>query len=50
MADLIVHVPDLPDRRIPLVAEVNVGKAGFLKRVTMAGWALYGRYIGSPAS
>ena len=48
--DLIVHVPDLPDRRIPLVAEVNVGKAGFLKRVTMAGWALYGRYIGSPAS
>ena len=50
VADLIVHVPDLPDRRIPLVAEVNVGKAGFLKRVTMAGWALYGRYIGSPAS
>jgi D-alanyl-D-alanine carboxypeptidase (penicillin-binding protein 5/6) len=50
VAELIVHVPDLPDRRIPLVAEADVGKAGFIKRLTIAGWALYGRYIGSPAS
>lgn len=50
VAELIVHVPDLPDRRIPLVAEVDVGTAGFFKRVTAAGWALYGRYVGSPAS
>jgi D-alanyl-D-alanine carboxypeptidase (penicillin-binding protein 5/6) len=50
VAELIVHVPDLPDRRIPLVAETDVGTAGFLKRLTTAGWALYGRYIGSPAS
>jgi D-alanyl-D-alanine carboxypeptidase (penicillin-binding protein 5/6) len=50
VAELIVHVPDLPDRRIPLVAETDVGKAGFLRRVTTAGWSLYGRYLGSPAS
>jgi D-alanyl-D-alanine carboxypeptidase (penicillin-binding protein 5/6) len=50
VAELIVHVPDLPDRRFPLVAETDVGKAGFFKRVTTAGWSLYGRYIGSPAS
>jgi D-alanyl-D-alanine carboxypeptidase (penicillin-binding protein 5/6) len=50
VAELIIHVPDLPDRRVPLVAETDVGKAGFLRRVTTAGWSLYGRYIGSPAS
>jgi D-alanyl-D-alanine carboxypeptidase (penicillin-binding protein 5/6) len=50
VAELIVHVPDLPDRRFPLVAETDVGKAGFLKRLTTAGSALYGRYVGSPAS
>jgi len=50
VAELIVHVPDLPDRRIPLVAETDVGKAGFLRHVATAGWSLYGRYIGSPAS
>ncbi len=50
VAELIVHVPDLPDHRIPLVTETAVGTAGFLKRLTTAGWSLYGRYIGSPAS
>jgi serine-type D-Ala-D-Ala carboxypeptidase (penicillin-binding protein 5/6) len=50
VAELIVHAPDLPDRRFALVAETDVGKAGFLKRVLTAGRALYGQYIGSPAS
>jgi serine-type D-Ala-D-Ala carboxypeptidase (penicillin-binding protein 5/6) len=50
VAELIVHVPDLPDRRFPLVAEADVAKAGFFKRVTTAGWSLYERYVGSPAS
>jgi D-alanyl-D-alanine carboxypeptidase (penicillin-binding protein 5/6) len=50
VAELIIHAPDLPDRRIPLVAEADVGKAGFLKRLTTAGKVLYGQYIGSPAS
>jgi D-alanyl-D-alanine carboxypeptidase (penicillin-binding protein 5/6) len=50
VAELIVHVPDLPDRRFPLVAETDVGTAGFFKRVTTAGKQLYGQYVGSPAS
>ena len=50
VAELIINVPDLPDRRFPLVTETDVGKAGFVKRLTTAGWSLYGRYIGSPAS
>lgn len=50
VAELIVHSPGLPDRRVPLVAESDVGTAGFVKRLTAAAGALYGRYIGSPAS
>ncbi len=50
VAELVIHVPDLPDRRIPLVAEAEVGKAGFLRRLTAAANVLYGRYLGSPAS
>ncbi len=50
VAELIVHVPDLPDRRFPLVAEADIGKAGFLRRLTVAAQSLYGQYIGSPAS
>lgn len=50
VAELIIHVPDLPDRSVPLVAEADVGKAGFAKRLTTAAEALYARYVGSPAS
>ena len=50
VAELIVHAPDLPDRRVPLVAEADVGTAGFLKRVTTAGRVLYDQYLGAPAS
>ncbi|MFM7335882.1 MAG: D-alanyl-D-alanine carboxypeptidase family protein [Tabrizicola sp.] len=50
VAELIVHSPDLPDRRVPLVAEADVGKAGFVKRLTTAASALYDRYLGAPAS
>jgi serine-type D-Ala-D-Ala carboxypeptidase (penicillin-binding protein 5/6) len=50
VAELIIHAPDLPDRRVPLVAEADVGTAGFTKRLTTAAEALYGRYLGSPAS
>ncbi|MBN8631458.1 MAG: D-alanyl-D-alanine carboxypeptidase [Rhodobacterales bacterium] len=50
VAELIIHAPDLPDRRVPLVAEADVGTAGFLKRVTTAGTVLYQQYLGSPAS
>jgi D-alanyl-D-alanine carboxypeptidase (penicillin-binding protein 5/6) len=50
VAELIVHSPDLPDRRVPLVAESDVGKAGFVKRLTTAAGALYDRYLGAAAS
>ena len=50
VAELIIHVPDLPARSVPLVAEADVGKAGFGKRLTTAAEALYARYVGSPAS
>jgi serine-type D-Ala-D-Ala carboxypeptidase (penicillin-binding protein 5/6) len=50
VAELIVHVPDLPDRRFPLVAEADVGTAGFLRRITVAAEVLYNQYLGSPAS
>lgn len=51
VAELIIHVPDLPDHRIPLVAEGAVGTAGFVKRLTTAAGTLYGRYLGeAPAT
>lgn len=50
VAELIVHAPDLPDRRVPLVAEADVGQVGFVGRLTTAAWALYARYLGAPAS
>jgi serine-type D-Ala-D-Ala carboxypeptidase (penicillin-binding protein 5/6) len=43
IATLIIHVPDLPDARIPLVAEAAVTKGGFVNRVTTAARILYGR-------
>ena len=50
VAELVIHVPDLPDRRFPLVAEADIGTAGFTKRLTTAARALYAQYVGSPAS
>jgi D-alanyl-D-alanine carboxypeptidase (penicillin-binding protein 5/6) len=50
VAELIIQSPGLPDRRVPLVAESDVGSAGFVKRVTTAGKVLYDQYLGSPAS
>lgn len=50
VAELIVHSPVLPDRRVPLVAETDVGKAGFLDRLTTAAGWLYDRYLGAAAS
>ncbi len=43
IATLIVHVPDLPDAQVPLVAEAAVGKGGFLTRMTTAAGILFGR-------
>lgn len=40
VAKLLVHVPDLPDIEVPLVAEADVAKGGFLKRLTSAAQTL----------
>ena len=44
VAELIVHVPDLPDARIPLVTETAVDRAGFLGRLGTAANVLYSRF------
>jgi D-alanyl-D-alanine carboxypeptidase (penicillin-binding protein 5/6) len=49
VAELIIHVPDLPDHRVQLVAENSVGKAGFMGRLTTAARALYDTYLGDAA-
>lgn len=40
VATLVVHVPDLPDVIVPLVAETDIGKGGFFKRITSAAQSL----------
>ena len=51
VAELIVHVPDLPDARIPLVTEAAVDRAGFAGRLTTAAQVLYQRFLAkAPAS
>lgn len=51
VADLVIHIPDLPDARIPLVTEAEVGKAGFMTRLTTAASVLIQRYMDqAPAS
>jgi serine-type D-Ala-D-Ala carboxypeptidase (penicillin-binding protein 5/6) len=43
VAELVIRVPDLPETRVPLVAEADVGRGGFLTRVTTAGQTLLAR-------
>ncbi|MBU9699313.1 D-alanyl-D-alanine carboxypeptidase [Rhodobacteraceae bacterium HSP-20] len=47
LGELIVHVPDLPDARVPLVAEADVAAGGFTKRLTTAAQVLMRRYLDS---
>ena len=46
LADLIIRIPGLPDTRIDLVAEADVGPAGFMSRVMTAANQLRARYLG----
>ena len=50
LAELIVHVPDLPDARIPLVAEADVAAGGFTKRLMTAAEVLMQRYLDQSAA
>jgi len=49
VAEMIIHIPDLPDHRVQLVAESSVAKAGFLRRLTTTAGVLYNRYLGDAA-
>ena len=44
VAELVVHVPGLPDAHLPLVAEAAVGKGGFVTRLGTAVQVLRARY------
>ncbi len=44
VAELVLHIPGLPDARVPLVAEADVGKGGFMTRVMTAADVLMRRY------
>lgn len=46
LAELIVHLPDMPDAHVDLVAEADVAKAGFLARLMAAASQLRARYLG----
>ncbi|AXQ93376.1 D-alanyl-D-alanine carboxypeptidase [Cereibacter azotoformans] len=51
LAELVIHVPDLPDARVPLVAEGSVGSGGLQVRLMTAAKVLYRRFLEeAPAS
>lgn len=45
LADLIVRIPGLPDGHVDLVAETDIGPAGFMDRVLTAADHLRARYL-----
>lgn len=47
VGELLIHVPDLPDARVPLVVESDVAAGGFVKRVTTAAQKLIADYLGA---
>lgn len=46
LAELILQIPDMEEARIDLVAEADVGPAGFLDRLKAAALQLQSRYLG----
>lgn len=44
IAELVVHIPGLPDARVPLVAEAAVARGGFVPRLTTAARVLITRF------
>ena len=47
LADLVIHLPDMPDQTVALLAAADVGPAGFLDRLGVAFSTLRSRYLGS---
>lgn len=50
VAELVIDVPGLPERRVPLLTEAAVEKGGFLDHLTAAAQKLYADYIGKSAA
>lgn len=44
IAELVITVPELPETRVPLVAEADVPRGGFLVRMQAAARVLFDRY------
>ncbi|HVJ03581.1 MAG TPA: D-alanyl-D-alanine carboxypeptidase family protein [Sphingomonas sp.] len=41
IADLVVETPGMPTQTLPLVAETDVGEAGFFRRIWLGFWSLF---------
>jgi D-alanyl-D-alanine carboxypeptidase (penicillin-binding protein 5/6) len=46
LAELVVHLPDMPDHRIDLVAGTDVGEGGFVTKLKAAAQKLQAEYFG----
>ena len=49
LGELVIDVPELGQTRVPLVAEADVAKGGFMVRMKAAASALQARYFGDEA-
>jgi serine-type D-Ala-D-Ala carboxypeptidase (penicillin-binding protein 5/6) len=49
IGDLVIHIPDMAEHRVPLVAEANVARGGFVKRLTTAAQILLRQFAGEAA-
>ena len=49
LAELVIAVDDMEPRRVPLVAEAEVGRGGFLTRLRSAAEALFAQFAGEAA-
>jgi D-alanyl-D-alanine carboxypeptidase (penicillin-binding protein 5/6) len=45
VGEMVIHIPDLPDARVPLVAQSDVAAGGFVKRLSTAAGVLRARYL-----
>lgn len=45
VGELVITVPELPERRIPLITEAAVAQGGFLQRVQQAAMVLHKRFL-----
>ena len=50
VAELVIDVPGLPERRVPLLTASDVAQAGFLARMSDAARKLYAEYIAKSAT